>query len=402
MRSAVAVIGLNFGDEGKGLITDFETRRLGANIVGRFNGGAQAGHTVVDGNDRHVFGHVSAGTFAGADTYLSSKFLVNPILLENELKKLGRQPEVWVHQNARVTTIYDMALNSLAELARSRRHGSCGMGINETVTRHEYYPIRFADLCEGAFRLAPKLEEIRTKWVPARAQELGLDLTQENTYTSVLNGGNSRMVAEMLCQSASKLRVAEVAKLEMIRGDKPIVLEGAQGLALDEYLGTFPHVTRSITGLPYAIIAASELRAQALQPTYVTRAYSTRHGAGALLKEGEEFSKEPIPIDQTNIENQWQGAIRYAPLDIAKMAQLVQQDQLRAAYVAQAFGMELLPPTLAITCLDQVGDEIGVYGYGGMQLMRTTELPEFLANMLNVRISHVSRGPEHKDVTYLD
>ena len=76
---ATVVIGANFGDEGKGLITDFETRRQDAQLVARFNGGAQAGHTVVtDAGQRHVFGHISAGTFAGASTYLASTFIVNP------------------------------------------------------------------------------------------------------------------------------------------------------------------------------------------------------------------------------------------------------------------------------------------------------------------------------------
>ena len=74
---STVVIGANFGDEGKGLITDFEVRRTKARVVSRFNGGAQAGHTVHMGDKRHVFGHISSGAFAGAFTYLSSDFLVN-------------------------------------------------------------------------------------------------------------------------------------------------------------------------------------------------------------------------------------------------------------------------------------------------------------------------------------
>jgi adenylosuccinate synthase len=64
------IIGANFGDEGKGLITDFEARRNGSKLNVRFNGGAQAGHTVVSENKRHIFSHVGASSFAGTETDL--------------------------------------------------------------------------------------------------------------------------------------------------------------------------------------------------------------------------------------------------------------------------------------------------------------------------------------------
>jgi adenylosuccinate synthase len=91
MLSGIAVIGAGFGDEGKGLITDALTRKLSSSLVARFNGGAQAGHTVISGENRHVFGHMSAGTFAGANTYLSSNFIVNPLSLAKELAELSKK-----------------------------------------------------------------------------------------------------------------------------------------------------------------------------------------------------------------------------------------------------------------------------------------------------------------------
>jgi adenylosuccinate synthase len=139
-KLGTVIIGGGFGDEGKGLFTDFETRRQGSKLVSRFNGGGQAGHTVLDGSKRHVFGNFSAGTFAGANTYLSSRFLVNPLTTVEELNELQSEdrPVIFAHYKARVSTIYDMVLNSIAEISRGAdRHGSCGLGINETVTRHE-------------------------------------------------------------------------------------------------------------------------------------------------------------------------------------------------------------------------------------------------------------------------
>ena len=85
MKKAYAVIGANFGDEGKGLMTDYFCRTNDNPIDIRINGGAQAGHTVcTPEGERHIFSHIGAGYFAGADTYLSEFFIANPMLFVKE------------------------------------------------------------------------------------------------------------------------------------------------------------------------------------------------------------------------------------------------------------------------------------------------------------------------------
>ena len=88
MKKAYAVIGANFGDEGKGLMTDLFCRTDSSVINIRSNGGAQAGHTVCtsDGK-RHIFSHIGSGSFAGADTYLSEFFILNPMLFSREQRE---------------------------------------------------------------------------------------------------------------------------------------------------------------------------------------------------------------------------------------------------------------------------------------------------------------------------
>jgi adenylosuccinate synthase len=103
MRARV-VIGANFGDEGKGLLTDYLCAQ-GAGMVVRFNGGANAGHTVVtpDGK-RHVFSHFGSGSFCDVPTFLSPYFVCNPVLFFHELEtlhKLGVSPTVYAHPNRR-------------------------------------------------------------------------------------------------------------------------------------------------------------------------------------------------------------------------------------------------------------------------------------------------------------
>jgi adenylosuccinate synthase len=398
---STVVIGANYGDEGKGLITDFEVRRTGAATVARFNGGAQAGHTVYDGDRRHVFGHVGAGTFAGAGTYLASKFIVNTMVLEREMKALHPfNPIMSAHPDARVSTVYDMMLNALAEVSRgNKRHGSCGLGINETVTRHEQYPLTVKFLTTASFpEIALRLYDIRNSWVPKRMKALGITDVPE-PYKSAL---------ELDASGVANSLLGPVARLYATQRPKPedgIVFEGAQGLMLDEFLGKFPHVTRSMTGLPYAIIAAAELGVKRLRATYVTRSYLTRHGAGPLEHEGHDFGGYEIDgifLDKTNVENPWQGTLRHAPLNLPMLAHFIHEDTVRAEYVAQAHGVELVQPTLALTCLDQLHGDMTIVDLDGQfKTLRTSYLPTYLSRRLNLHVSHISHGPNSTDVEYL-
>ena len=170
---AFVVIGAGYGDEGKGLVTDYLTEKTGSRVVCRFNGGSQAAHTVNRAGYRHIFNTMSSGSLAGADTYLSNQFIVNPYVLFDELVTMSKNrklPRVYCHPNARVTTIFDMAINNILEMSRGDgRHGSCGLGINETVVRcyESKYKLTVADLYNKD-TLVHKLELIKNEWVPHR------------------------------------------------------------------------------------------------------------------------------------------------------------------------------------------------------------------------------------------
>src|ERR1700675_846017 len=97
MTKAIAIIGANYGDEGKGLITDYlAATSLKTTVVVRANGGAQAGHTVITPDKtRHIFSHFGAGLFSGSDTYLAKHFVCNPILFWKEEKQLVARGLFW-------------------------------------------------------------------------------------------------------------------------------------------------------------------------------------------------------------------------------------------------------------------------------------------------------------------
>lgn len=365
-RTADVVIGANYGDEGKGLMTDYLTSREPGTVVVRFNGGCQAGHTVAtpDGR-RHVFSHFGSGCFTNAPTYLSRYFAVNPLLYLKErtalLATLQRRPTLYVDARAPVTTPYEMLLNQLVEEYRGgARHGSCGMGFGETIGREETrrFSLTVADL-QDSFHLEAKLRRLRDTHFPARCEALGVPLDfVEKRHPGLLQAeglvmGFLRATAEFLGDASI------VADSQALLGQSPaIIMEGAQGLLLDQAKGNYPHVTRSYTGLCNALHVAEEARLEFLGAVYVTRAYLTRHGAGPLEN---ELATLPYPAieDLTNKPNHYQGAMRFAYLDHSRLARSIQSDMEEAT-----FSSVCCQAQLAVTCLDQVGPKASFWKDG--------------------------------------
>src|SRR5271157_1837790 len=130
MAGVTLVAGFGFGDEGKGSIVDYLTRRHGARLVVRYNGGAQAGHNVTTPEGRHhCFSQWGSGTFAGARTLLSRFMMVNPIFAVSEARHLESVgiSNPWsllsVERDALITTPFHVAANRLREIARRRGSG---------------------------------------------------------------------------------------------------------------------------------------------------------------------------------------------------------------------------------------------------------------------------------------
>lgn len=381
-----AVIGAGYGDEGKGLITDYLVRKHKVGTVVRFNGGAQAGHTVVDGNRRHVFSHFGAGTLAGADTHLSSKFLVNFHRLREEsmqLKSMDVNPIARLHPCARVTTIFDIMINRMLEDSRGEnRQGSCGLGINETIVRSGSHILEVGD-CLYLTRLSHILFRIKHVWVPKRLEELGIS-TEENLEKIDLI---DIMELAYFYQSMVKFYASTDAECP-----RNVVFEGAQGLFIDAELGVFPHVTPTEVGIGQAMLVASEVALAPIQPVYVSRPYFTRHGAGPLDHEGEHITNSVL-YDHTNEPNEYQGVLRYAPLDVGAMARKIRTDMGR-----RGGNVNVFTPVLALTHLDQLGASVSVYNDSKRHDVETDKLVEFIEEKTGIPVKYCAFGPEAKDV----
>lgn len=335
MRNKV-IIGANFGDEGKGLITDYCVSQFNGDcIVVRFNGGAQAGHTVVTPQGRrHKFSHIGSGAFFGTPTYLSRFFITNPMLFMKEFDELSSIPIVYIDENSLVSTPYDMYLNHLRESLRGEgKHGSCGIGINETVRRSE----------EKEFCLRVKDFRDDKKWkniFKRIAEEYFLQELEKMKCTSPIF--NYDLFIEIFKNFIRKVFICNNEVLE----DKNLVFEGAQGLLLDQNHSYFPHVTRSNTGFENAKALLEETcrNDDETEVIYVSRSYITRHGRGPFPAETIGLPYKRI-IDDTNVFNEYQENLRFGIIDVSSFVGEIKKDMVKS---------NLKNSSIAITCLDQV------------------------------------------------
>jgi len=390
---AFGVVGAGYGDEGKGLMTDWLASLHGGATVVRTNGGAQAGHTVVTpGGVRHVFHHVGSGALAGSPTHLSRFFVSNPVLFGREAAEVaakGGNATVTADPRGLVTTPYDMMINQIVERARSGgRHGSCGIGFGETIERGLSAPhaLTVADLRRPHLRSV--LLRIRDEWAPSRLLALGLEDIPQRDRDLLANDA----ILDRFLMEAEAFADAVAVRDDASLGAGDVIFEGAQGLMLDQDYGAFPHVTRSNTGALNMAAVAREAGIGRIEVTYATRSYVTRHGAGPLAHEVDRLDFADV-VDPTNVPNEWQGTIRFAPLDLDILSAAVRHDTARA----EAEGVRIVP-SVSVSCLDQIHAEAVVH-VGGR---RRTVPAEFLGSMVAaaVGIDNLveARGPTRATV----
>lgn len=370
---ATVVIGAGFGDEGKGhIVSHLATPQT---MVVRYCSGGNAGHTVNYNGRRHVFHHFGSGSLKGAATYLSQFFIHNPILYFQELQQLndlGVYPDVSVDGTGLVTVPADMMINQMVEMQRGQtRHGSCGVGINETIKRSEAgYSLLVDDLTRTDLR--DQLQAIRSEWVPTRLAQLGLAPSTE--WQERLD---SPAILDAYLEHCTAYR-RHVTIRELFDHPGDLLFEGAQGLLLDEEHEWFPYVTHAHTGLHNVLALVGNLD---LQVIYVTRAYATRHGPGPFPREvaGLRYA------DATNVPNDWQGTLRFGHLDLDLLVKSARHDLRHAGRVRLG---------VAVTCLDQVVPDTTVWYQGYRWQVTPDRLVGLVRQALAVDVCLTSAGPQ--------
>ncbi|WP_295980997.1 adenylosuccinate synthetase [uncultured Variovorax sp.] len=318
----VSVLGLGFGDCGKGLFTDHFSAAPGAHTVVRFNGGAQAGHNVVLADGRHhTFSQFGAGSFlAGVGTVLASPVVVHPTALRVEeaaLRQVGVQDafaRLLIDARCRVTTPFHQAAGRLREWQRGEAaHGSCGVGMGETVRQALASPdaaLRYGDLRRTALALE-KVEALRNTLLREFEASPVLHHADAAQEIDMLRDGTlARRWLEAAAPCVAQSAPASIDRIAQ-RLSRPgtVVFEGAQGVLLDEWHGFHPHTTWSTisTAAVEAVLHEAGIDAP-VQHLGVLRTYLTRHGAGPLPTHDPMLDAQLA--EPHNADEGWQGAFR--------------------------------------------------------------------------------------------
>ena len=316
-----AVIGLGFGDCGKGMFTNYLCHQSSNNLVVRFSGGHQAGHTVDHYGTKHVFSTFGAGTLAGVPTYWSKFCTVSPMTIMNEYKALREKYKgyikLYIDENCPVTTPYEILKNR----ANTSNHGTCGVGVGATFEREQnLYSLKAIDLFYPKI-LKAKLDKFANYYGFTPELDYFLSTCEEviaNIDIDLCNG--------------------------MPQGFSNIICEGSQGLMLDQHFGIYPNVTWSDVGLKNIDALFNNHNPELF---LITRAYQTRHGNGFMTNEDIPHNIKLDP-NETNVDNEFQGKFRRSLLDVSLLEYAIRSDERIR---------ENTNKNLVITCLDHIENE---------------------------------------------
>jgi adenylosuccinate synthase len=348
--NAILLIDLTFGDAGKGSLVDFLASQHTAHTIIRFNGGAQAAHNVIAPDGRHhTFSQFGSATFLPRTcTHLSRFVLFDPVALlgeETHLRTLGVH-DAWqrisVDERAPVVSPFQKAANRLREIARGDgRHGSCGMGIGETMADllapdSQDLILHVADLLCPA-RLRAKLRALQAlKQRQCADMQAPGNPHAERESALLEDPAAPEEFARLFELVARKIRILPDAD-DLLHTPGTVLFEGAQGVLLDEWYGFHPHTTWSTTTFENATTLLREhCYRGAVRRIGALRGYLTRHGPGPFVSE----TPAATFAEHHNTTNPWQSAFRVGWQDLVMLRY--------ALDVAQTVD------ELAITCLDQL------------------------------------------------
>lgn len=358
MKLVIVLSGIGYGDETKGATTDLLCRHYSAHTVIR-TGGPQALHAVVIANGQdHIFQQFGAGTLAGADTYLSSKMIVDPFAIWNEgraLEELGVSDafdRMAIDRDCLVITPFQAIANRLREMTRGDgRYGTVGIGVGETVCDSEQLgdeAIWIRDI--GTDRLREKLANIRRFKLHEMTEIIKLAGDSEYAQEQIAQLRDPELIeqtADVFEAVAKCIRVVNRDHLGCIlQKDGVAIFEPSQGALLSRWFGFHPYTTLANPMQSAAIQLLQEQNYSGdLIRLALMRGYQTRHGAGPFVVEDPEMN---LP-DVHNGEHRWQGKFRVGPLDA-----------VATRYAIEVSGGPKAFDGLVVSCLDRLGDIVQI------------------------------------------
>ena len=307
------VVGLGFGDEGKGATTEFLARTMEADNVVKFSGGSQTAHNIVLADGRHhTFAQFGSATLSGVPSLLSRFAIVNLFAMASEASHLqeitGANPFLKTHISETcllITPVQEAANRKREKLRGNDAHGSCGVGVGETrgfSIKHPIIAPRIVDLKQ--FNVLGNKIDLMRKYLEAELGELDAPSTEEILY------GYQALLQDQPIEIVSDRYISNRLKGAVN------IFEGTQGVLLDEWNGFHPHTTWSDTTSANAQQLLIESGLEAATVVGATRSYHTRHGNGPFPTEFSSEDWHDIYPEPHNTWGEFQGGWRAGALDL--------------------------------------------------------------------------------------
>ncbi len=412
------LLGLQWGDEGKGKIVDFLAQ--GYDMVARFQGGPNAGHTLKFDGKKFVLHTIPSGIFReGLLNLIGNGVVIDPVILERELRNLDSlgvdyRQRLLVARKAHLILPTHRYLDAVSEAAKGKEKiGSTLKGIGPTyMDKTGRNGLRVGDTTLPGFE---------KKYQALRAKHLGLVRLHPDVEFDLEKEEAAWMASLDVLRSLQHVN-GEYLVNEFLREGKRILAEGAQGSMLDIDFGTYPYVTSSNTITAGACSGLGIAPGKIGEVIGVSKAYCTRVGSGpfptelddetgeALRREGAEFGATTgrprrcgwIDLPQLRYSIMLNGVTQ---LVITKIDVLNQFQSINAAKAYRYNGVvsDQLPYDLCEIQVEPVWETFHGWNQSLDDATSFEELPaaarkyvEALEQSLGVPITMISTGPERK------
>ena len=280
MSERLVVIGSQWGDEGKGKITDYFACR--ADMVVRYQGGNNAGHTVVFDGKKYSLQSIPSGIFnPKTKNVMGNGMVINPVSVIEELDRLHAQGitdyQLYISDRAAVVMPYHSALDGAYEtLKGGSQIGTTKKGIGPAYSdKYSRVGIRMGDLLEPEYFAERLREALAIKNM--ELQMLGLKTFEfEAVYEQYM--ALAGKIGHMICDTSALINKA-------LESDQKVLFEGAQGMMLCIDHGTYPYVTSSTPSSASVPVGAGVSPKWIDNVLGVAKAYCTRVGEGPFPTE---------------------------------------------------------------------------------------------------------------------
>ena len=276
--AGVVVVGSMWGDEGKGKVTDYLAQK--ADVVCRYAGGNNAGHTIVIDGKKFALKLIPSGIFSGQVTILGNGMVVNPKAFLEEVKYLNDAgidtSKIKISDRCHVILPYHLEIDEIQETRKGANNiGTTKRGIGPAyIDKYSRIGIRMAEFIDEELFLDRLKETFSMKIL--EYPELKDKFTVESIFEEYKE--YAKIIKPLVCDTGLLLD-------EYLQADKKVLFEGAQGAMLDIDYGTYPYVTSSHPG------ANGVSEGAGIGPLYIKesigiiKAYTTRVGSGPFPTE---------------------------------------------------------------------------------------------------------------------